>query len=417
MNKNLNDIIPPSRRRAIEGSTAPSYESESPAAERPRYTRPSATRTRMSFPFGTAIAALVVIALSIGALFAFSGAKVTIQPAMNTATVSGDFISTLSGGDLPFEVVTVEKIATAQADSEGTETVNQSAQGTITIMNKQDAPQQLIKNTRFETPAGLIFRIRDSVTVPAQKNGTPGALKVAAYADASGEQYNVGPTSFTVPGLKGGASFELVTAVSDEAMKGGFAGPRPSVSQATRDAKAATLRTELGPDIQKALEEKIPAGYVLLKGASILAYTSEPDTAAAGGNVTISEKATATAVIFPEEALARAIAYQVAGSYSGQPVMLDGETGLTLAPIGDIPTTGTAEFPFSLNGTVTIVWSVDTAKIAGAVSGKSRDAAEGILSGFPEVENAQLVLRPFWSSTFPQDPTKITVTVDETVKK
>ncbi len=383
------------------------------------YTRSMSPRGGRSFPYGTLIAALVVIGLSVGALFAFSGAKVNITPAMNTVTVAGDFISTLSTGDLPFEVITVEKVATANVDSEGTETVNQAAQGAITIMNKQPNSQQLIKNTRFQTPDGLVFRIRDSVTIPASKNGTPGAIKTNVYADAAGEQYNVGATTFTVPGLKGNASFDLVTAVSDEPMKGGFAGPRPNIGQATREATTAKLKESLAPDIEKELADKVQEGYVLLNGASRVTYTDEPDSAAAGGKVTIGAKAVATAVVFPEAALARAIAYQTIGSYSGQDVELGDQKGLTLTPTGDLPSAGTAEFPFSLAGNSVIVWTVDTAKIAGAVSGKGRDAAQSILAGFPEVEMAQLVLRPFWSSTFPQDPAKINVSVSssETSKK
>jgi hypothetical protein len=50
------------------------------------------------------------------------------------------------------------------------------------------------------------------------------------------------------------------------------------------------------------------------------------------------------------------------------------------------------------------------AKVAAAVAGKTRDSAQVALSGFPEVNKAVLVLRPFWATTFPQDPAKITVT-------
>ncbi|HEY0979690.1 MAG TPA: hypothetical protein VGE23_02530, partial [Candidatus Paceibacterota bacterium] len=355
--------------------------------------------------------ALGVIALTVGALFAFSGAEVKVTATESTSSVAGEFVATAASGDLPFEIVTVEKVATVSVPSEGTETVNQAAQGTITIENKQDAPQQLIKNTRFETPGGLIFRIRDSVTVPAARGGAPGTLETTVYADAAGESYNVGPTTFTLPGLAGSATFTLVTARSSEAMKGGFAGPRPSVSAATREAKAGELRAELATQMDEALAAAIPEGYVLLKGASRVSYEPQPDAAAAGNNVELSEKGIATAVVFPNDALARAIAYQVVGSYSGQPVTLKEAAGLTLAPVGDLPTVGATEFAFSLSGSTTVLWTVDPSRIAGAVAGKSRESATMLLSGFPEVEEAELVIRPFWSGSFPQDPAKIDVSV------
>lgn len=418
MQKNLNDIIPPSRRRVLEGATTdvPSYTSSSssdfpPSPERPSYARPRQPRKQRSFPLVSVIVAGAVVVLSIGALFAFSGAQVQVVATENSSAVSGEFIATASEGDLPFEVLVVEKVATGSVKSEGTETVNQSAQGTITITNKQDVPQQLIKNTRFETPEGLIFRIRDSVVVPAAKAGVPGTLDATAYADATGDRYNVNATTFTLPGLAGSATFTLVTAASKDAMKGGFAGPRPSVSKATRDAQSAKLRTELEPQINAALADAVPEGYVLVPGASRVTYESQPDAAASGGDVDISEKASAVAVIFPTQALAKAIGYQVVGSYSGQPAVLKDVKSLTLAPVGDLPQPGASEFAFSLSGNTTILWQVDPAKIAGAVAGKSRSSAETLISGFPEVERATFVLRPFWASSFPDDPAKIKVSV------
>lgn len=418
MQRNLNDIIPPSRRRVLEGSEeAPSYSTSStPPPERPRYERQTPPRGKRSFPIGTAIVAVLVIALSIGALFAFSGAEVTVTATENQTAVAGEFLATGSTGDLPFEILTVEKLASVSVESEGTETVNQSAQGTITIENKQDVAQQLIKNTRFETPDGLIFRIRDSVTVPAARGGTPGTLDTTVYADATGESYNVGPTTFTLPGLAGGATFTQVTARSSEAMKGGFAGPRPSVRAATRDAKSTEIRAKLESEIDAAIAEAIPEGYILVPGGSRVSYESQPDQAAAGNSVELSEKAIASIVVFPKEALARAIAYQVVGSYNGQPITIESASGLTLTPVGDLPVPGTEEFAFSLAGNTTILWQVDPAKIASAVAGKSSDAAEAVLAGYPEVERAALVLRPFWNRSFPADPAKIKVTVENAPK-
>jgi len=45
------------------------------------------------------------------------------------------------------------------------------------------------------------------------------------------------------------------------------------------------------------------------------------------------------------------------------------------------------------------------------VAGKTRNSAETVLSSFPEIERATLILRPFWSTSFPDDPAKVTVTV------
>lgn len=405
MQKNLNDIIPPSRRRALEAAGGPAYVPPEPPPRTQRAPRPE--RGPRKFPVVTAgVAALVVLA-SVGALFAFADASVAVTPTQNAVTLDGQFIAS-ADGDLPFEVLTVEKVGSASVPSEGLETVEQSAQGSIVITNRQDVPQQLIKNTRFETPDGLVFRIRDSVTVPAA-----GTLTATVYADATGDAYNVGPTTFTLPGLAGTSMYDLVSAASSEPMRGGFSGERASVDEATREARGASIREGLAPQIDTALRAAVPEGYILLPGASRVAYEPQPDGPGTDDSVELSEKATATAVIFPEGALARAIAYQSVGSYSGEPISLGDTAGLTLAPVGDLPVPGATEFAFGLSGGARLVWDVDGPKIAAAVAGKTRESAGTLIAGFPEVDRAEFVLRPFWSRTYPQDPERITVTVDD----
>jgi hypothetical protein len=348
----------------------------------------------------------VVIAVCAGVLYAFAGAKVTIVPVTNIATIAADLSATAGQGDLPFQEITVQKTATANVPAESTVTANDPASGTITIANSQTKPQALIKNTRFQSAQGLVFRIRDSVTIPAG-----GHIDATVYADEAGDKYNIGPTTFTVPGLKGSTAYTQVTAKSDAPMAGGFTGTRPSVAQATKDTQYSQIQSKLSADMQKDLAAKIPQGYVLVPGASFTNFAPNPDAAGPSGTVTLSETGTVTAVVLPADALARAIAFKAVGTYGGQPVTLTNVQGLTAKPAQTSVAPDAQQFDFNLTGTVTIVWQVDPAKIAGAVAGKSRSAAEIALQSLPEVSKATLVLRPFWASTFPGDPTKIKVLV------
>lgn len=434
MQRDLNDILPPSRRRALEAQqgvtapppapapapAAPSMDMRPPAPERRRPepvvssepivavppVPPPSRRTRSRFPIGTALIALLVIAICGGVLYAFAGAKVTVSPVTNSATIASDMSATLGAGDLPFQIVTVEKTATTNVPAESTVTAADPASGTIAITNRQTTAQALIKNTRFQTPDGLIFRIRDSISIPAG-----GTITVTVYADEAGEKYNVGPTTFTVPGLNGTSAFDQVTAKSNAAMTGGFAGTRPSVAQATKDKQYGTMQGTLTTDLGKELASKIPEGYVLVPGASFTTFTPQTDAAGASGTVTLSQKGMITAVVFPSEALARSIAFKAVGTYNGQPVTLKSAEGLVVKPAEATIAPDATTFNFNLSGTTDVVWTVEASKIAGAVAGKSRDAAETALKSFPEVDKATLVLRPFWSTKFPADPEKIKVTV------
>lgn len=426
MPKTINDIIPPSRRKAMQADMpAPAASTPPPPPppqnpieppqfdddREPQYPRPMRTAKR-GFPWMYVGAAVVVLIVAVGILHAFGGAKVEITPVVNETSVSGEFAATGSAGDLPFEVITAETVATASVPAEGTTEADDPAQGTITVYNAQEKTQQLIKNTRFESSNGLIYRIHDSITVPAGSPTAPGELKVTVYADEGGEKYNIGPSSFTVPGLKGSATFDLVYARSSEPMAGGFSGVRPSVSGATKTAKYESLKPTIDSEIATALAAEVPDGYALLPGASWTTYEPQPDGTGASGTVSLREKGITTAVIFPKAALAKAVAFRTLGSYEGQPVTLKDQGTLTLASMsGTAPAAGDASFSFTLSGNTTILWEVDAAKIAGAVAGKTRESAKTILLGFPEVDKAVIVLRPFWAGSYPSDPEKIKVTV------
>jgi hypothetical protein len=195
-------------------------------------------------------------------------------------------------------------------------------------------------------------------------------------------------------------------------MTGGFAGTRPSVSADTDSAQSDKLKNTLNDELSKAVTSQLPAGYVVLPGATFISYGAVHDTAGKkDSTVDVNLDGTATAVAFPEAALAREIALQVDGNYtSGQTVALADPSTLKLTPTTPgAPAADQQTFGFSLAGPATLIYQIDTQKIAGAIAGKTRDAAYTILKGFPEVDHAVLTVRPFWANSFPSDPAKIDI--------
>lgn len=393
--RTLDDIVPPSRRSAVSPDAPLTLE-----------------RRRGQFPLGTLVVVLFIIAVSAGALFYFSNALVKITPQTYTATLTDTpFTSSFDAGELPFQVITVQKVASQSVTSSGTKSVSASAQGTITITNSQNTVQKLITNTRFQTATGLVFRIHAPVNVPAAKGPTPGSITAVAYADKPGSEYNVGPTDFTLPGLSGTAQFTKVVAKSSAPMSGGASGNEPSVTPAIESATRTALMDSLAKDLSETIVAQVPEGYILLKGATVVSYAQMPTTLATdSSNVDVKEQGTMRGITLPSTALAKAIAVSVLSTaYKGEAVTLGSTANLVLKPTSTLPNSGDPNFSFTLSGTVPLISKVQSTRISAAIAGKTRSDAQAILKQYPEVEQALLILRPFWRGTFPSDPSQIHV--------
>lgn len=401
--RTLNDIIPPSRRKEMDQIINVNNQEPPgvPAEHQPR------------FPYVTlGIVALVVI-LSIGALFYFSTAKVDVTPSTVSAEIQNSFTADKNSGDLPFEIITAQKIASQNVKGSGTKTVNSFASGTITIYNTQAKSQRLITNTRFAAASGLVFRIRSAVTIPGGSPSNPGSVTAKVYADKEGNSYNIGPASFTVPGFAGTPQASQVYARSSSPMTGGASGSMPIVDSALEAQTRSALSSALANDLLASIKEQVPPGYLLLPGAAATVYEEVAGTASTeDGTAEIKEQGTITAVIFPNSALAKKIANSIAGlNYQGEPLALSGVDGLLFAS-ANMPDSGTSSFSFTLAGTANLVYTVDPSRITSAIAGKTRSEAKTALDNYPEIKQAVIILRPFWRQTFPQDPSSINVVVD-----
>ena len=66
---------------------------------------------------------------------------------------------------------------------------------------------------------------------------------------------------------------------------------------------------------------------------------------------------------------------------------------------------------FSLKGTPEFTWTVNQEVIIKDLLGGAKENFNEILAKHPTVERAKATLRPFWKTKFPEDPSKITVKI------
>ena len=399
----LEDIIPPSRRRAVESESVPVADTYEPSK---KGGRPVMTL------FLLLIGALIIGG---GVAMVFAGAKVIVHPLEREVPVNVTLsASSSSTALLPFEVVKIEKVATQPVPADGTETVSERATGTLTAYNDfSDTPQKWVANTRFESPSGLIYRVKEPVTIPGRKDGKPGTVDVTVYADEVGEKYNVGLVDFTIPGLAGSPQFESLYAKSKTPLSGGFVGERPVVSESKAAEVRVAARAALTKDLNETIIDQIPSGFTLLENSVAIVFESLSNGEGDGaGNASIREKGTAHALVFPTDVLASALAEKTVATYQDDKVTI-GKTN-TLKVV-NLPTAselqGATELSVNLQGTVSIVWKVSADEVKTGIAGKTREAAEVVLGNIPGIDKAELILRPFWKNTFPNESEKITVSI------
>ncbi len=168
----------------------------------------------------------------------------------------------------------------------GNDQLNLQAQGKVRITNTDSVPLTLVKTTRLLTSDGKLYRLAQTVIVPAQ-----GQIIADAYADQNGSLYAIGPSTFSVPGLP--ASLQSYVAVSSESAfvmaqplsLASNAAPSPSPAPAPARAPAPTPAPAPAP--QPAPKPKAAYRDGTYTGDSVDAYYGNVQVAAViqGGRI------------------------------------------------------------------------------------------------------------------------------------
>lgn len=373
-----------------------------------------------------AIVSIVVALLVVGAGYAanvlLTGARVTVYPKYHDVPVVDAKFTAYKQpqvGDLGYELLTLEATSEKQVTSSGQEKVSTRAEGDIKVFNTSTgASQRLIKNTRFQSQSGLVFRITDSVEIPsAKKDATgkvvPGVVTAHVIADGTGDQYNLAPGRFSVPGLKGSPQYDSVYGESAIAFARGFEGSRYIIDPAELETTKQALDLELRNLLLARLKNERPAGFIVYDGAVTFAFDNLPATSYGEKMATIKERARLQIPMFKESEFAKFVAKSTVAGYEDEAVAITDPTLLTFAYTSptttktDIATL--SELTFNLKGGVQVVWLYDENKLKNEIVGKQKTALPNILATYPAISRAEAVIRPFWSQKFPDNPNEIKV--------
>ncbi len=369
-----------------------------------------------------AIAGIAIIIVGGLALLSFRPTTVTVVPKTRLVTLTGSSAFVARPESAPagassltyvlqsFDIEDSEVIA-----AQGVRHVENKASGSIVVFNEySDKAIKLIKNTRFETPEGLIFRVPADVVVPGKSGSTPGQVKVTVVADAAGEKYNVGPIArFTLPGLKSGDMYSKVYARSAAAMLGGIVRDEPATAPGALSTAISAVRSRLATKAQEtALAQATTAGNIVFPELARITYLSLPNTSEAGSAVRIHEKAHVEMPVMKADVFAAVVAQSVAEDVLVGMVQVQPAQGFSVrVATPDSVTYGIDPISFVLSGQILLTWNVDIAALTAALVGRESSAFETIVGGFPGIQEARVRILPPWKKTFPTNASKIKVEV------
>lgn len=280
------------------------------------------------------------------------------------------------------------------------------ATGMMRIYNTSATAQPLVATTRFLSTGNVLFRLKAGVVVPAN-----GFIDAEVAADKDGKEGNIGPDSFTIPGLDVARQKE-VYGKTESAMQGGVR-TQGVVSQKDIDTAKATLE-------QKTLDSAATFfGDVLNTGTQAL-YSigvSQFNTAVKVGD-TVSEfsgtlSASITRVTYDAsltESKATESLYERVVDDTEHIDLGTAEPVVTLGTVTADPKT--TELSVVLSGVATL--NPDSPKLEKNVFfGKSKDEIRRYILTMDHVHGVDIQFSPAWMQTVPHVNEHVDVVIKE----
>lgn len=377
--------------------------------DRARYSKKRSSLSTVGF-------IVLVIALVIGVslyTYVFDKATITIVPKYKDVTdIKQAFLFSQEGSTgtgIPFIVASTSLSRTKTLTLSESRKVEAKASGKITVYNNYDStPQKLIKNTRFESAQGKIYRINQSIEVPGKKGGTPGSVEVMVYADSVGADYNIETSSFTIPGFKGTARETTFYAKTKTAITGGASGNMQLASISDVNAAKDSLALELDKAIKEESKKMKKDGYIAMYGATEVLYVDNESELLNGGVSTYKVTATANIMFASAPKLAEALA-KTFGDYDGSPVRLIYDDTLVFTRKDTDHITGSDTLSIFVEGKPRVIWESNIQNIKDLVKGNNRDEFKPLMKTIDSIESAEISFSPMWLTHFPGDTSKIIV--------
>jgi hypothetical protein len=371
------------------------------------------------------IAFVALVGGALGLSMILGKTELTVYPVFKEPNINSEFTAypDRRPDALSYEIMTIESTAESQVKASGQVDVEVKTSGLIQIVKTTPGAERIIANTRFRSPDGKIYRIKDAIVVPGAVNDVPGTIQAEVTADEPGDMYNKDTgTRFDVPGFEESGLTDLYKAVYAEnkaPLTGGYKGPQYKIDDAELSTARQALQIKLRDELLAKIEAEKPNGFIALPGAVAITYDQQPTVPYGNDLVTIKERATLQIPIFKNSDLGTFLAKAAVATYNGGSVRIDDPKALTFeyktASTSNSVIANEPSLTFNLKGKPKLIWEFDQEALKKDLAGLPKTAISNIISSggndpkYPGIQGANISITPFWKQSFPSDPNEITV--------
>ncbi len=372
------------------------------------------------------IAVIIFVVIATSGLFIShltGGATVTIQPKVRELNVNAEFTAykEQKPGELAYTILTLEAESERQVEASGQEEVKIQATGEIEITKSTPGAERLIKNTRFMTEGGIIFRIEESVVVPGavtvDGKSTAGSIRAKVFADEAGTKHNLkAGTKLSIPGFKENDLLDLYDAMSATVVSditNGFAGPKFIINEESLATARQSLQAELRDNLLARIDQEKPANFTTFKGSVAITYVELPTVEYGDKLVTIKEQAILQMPLFNADDFAEFIAKETIVGYEDEGVRIGNTNNLnfayTSATTSSSNIANEPSLTFKITGMPQIIWTYDAGKLKFDLLSKEKTAIPQILASYTGIEKSEVKIRPIWKRTMPKEHSDIEI--------
>ena len=314
---------------------------------------------------------------------------------------------------LPGKIFSSEKVVFQQFQSSGKGLEEAKSEGVIRVYNTYSTySQTLIIHTRFVSAEGKLFRSIKKVTIPGGKYEKgklqPGFLDIEVVAAEAGKEYNIGPSTFSIPGFAGTVRYTAFYGKSFQQMKGGLKGEVLQVTQQDLDAAVKVLKGKIERETENMFKNTISEEFIFIDEAFQKKERSLIFSAKAGEtkeSFTVEIGILFNALVFKKQDLEDIIKEFIMSEIPQDMALKPDSLTINYEPL----LVDVEEGRMTLNSdfSATIYSRIDTDLLKKEIAGKSLRESKMNLDGNPNIVRAEVQLFPLWLTRIPKDLQKI----------